>query len=73
MIDPTFRNINRLFVLPFKNSNDDSTRDDFAKYYIPLVNIKDFNALIGKKLFFNKPAKKQTRSVWKTYRNVKKK
>ena len=26
LIDPTFRNINRLFVLSFKNGSDDSTR-----------------------------------------------
>ena len=29
MIDPTFRNINRLFVLSFKNSNNDPTRNSF--------------------------------------------
>ena len=26
-IDPTFRNINRLFVLSFKNGDDDPTRN----------------------------------------------
>ena len=29
LIDPTFRNINRLFVLSFKNGGDDPTRDSF--------------------------------------------
>ena len=29
LIDPTFRNINRLFVLSFKNGNNDPTRDSF--------------------------------------------
>ena len=52
LIDPTFRNINRLFLLSFKNGNDDSTRDSFDKYYMSLVDIKDFNALIDNKLFF---------------------
>ena len=42
MTDPTFRNINRLFVLSFKNGNDDPTRDPFEKYYMPLVGTKDF-------------------------------
>ena len=42
MTDPTFRNINRLFALSFKNGNDDPTRDLFEKYYMPLVGIKDF-------------------------------
>ena len=52
LIDRTFRNINRLFLLSFKNSNDDATRDNFDKYYMPLVEIKDFNALINNKPFF---------------------
>ena len=29
LVDPTFRNINRLFVLSFKNGNNDPTRDSF--------------------------------------------
>ena len=37
LIDPSFRNINRLFVLPFKNGNNDPTRDSFNKCYMPLV------------------------------------
>ena len=39
MIDPTFRNINRLFVLSFKNSDDDRAKNYFDKYYMPLVTI----------------------------------
>ena len=34
LIDPTFRNINRLFVLSFKNDNDDPTRNYFDEYYM---------------------------------------
>ena len=44
MIDPTFKNINRLFVLSFKNGFNDPTRDSFDKYFMPLVEVKDFNA-----------------------------
>ena len=51
MTDPTFRNINSLFVLSFKNSDDDLKRNPFRKYYIPLVEITDFNALIDNKPF----------------------
>ena len=32
-IDPTFRNINRLFVFLFKNVNDDPARNYFDEYY----------------------------------------
>ena len=34
LIDPTFRNINRLFVCSYKNSDNDSTRFSFDKYAI---------------------------------------
>ena len=54
MIDPTFKN-NRLFVLPFKNSSADSARNSFNEYYMPLAEIKDFNALIDNKPFFDQP------------------
>ena len=57
LTDPTFRNINRLFVLSFKNGNDDLARNSFDKYYMPLVEIKDFNALVDKKTFFDQPVK----------------
>ena len=48
-IDPTITNVNRLFVLSFGNEND---RISFSKYYVPKVEIKDFNALIDEKRFF---------------------
>ena len=57
LIVPTFRNINRLFVLSFKNGNNDPTRDSFDKYYMRLVEIKGFNALIDNKPFFDQPLK----------------
>ena len=57
MIDPTFRNINRLFAQSFKVGENDPTRNSFFKYYIPFAEIKDFNALIDNKLFFAQPTK----------------
>ena len=44
-----------MFVLLFQNGNDDPTRNSFDKYYMPLVEIKDFNPLIDKKPFFDQP------------------
>ena len=52
MIDQTFRNINTLFVLSFKNGDDDASRNYFDEYYMPLVEIKYFNTLIHSKPFF---------------------
>ena len=51
MIDPTFRNINRLFTLSFKIDDNNYQRLSFDKYYIQLVEIKDFNVLIDNKSF----------------------
>ena len=39
VIDPTLKNINRLFVLSFKNSDNDTTRNSFDAHYVPLVEI----------------------------------
>ena len=50
LIDPTFIKVNRLFVLSFENEND---RTSFSKYYVPNVQIKDFNVLIDGKIFFD--------------------
>ena len=44
-------------VLSFKNDSNDPTRDSFDKYYLSLVEIKEFNALIDKKPFFDHAVK----------------
>ena len=59
LIDPIFTNISRLFVLSFKNGDDDLLRDSFNKYYRPLAKIKDFDELIDNKQFFQQPVKKK--------------
>ena len=46
--------MNRLFVLSFENEED---RTSFSKYYVPKVQIKDFNVLIDGKPFFEIPVK----------------
>ena len=59
IIDPTSRNINRLFVHLFKNCDDDPTIKSFDEYYMLLVEIKDFNVLIDSKPFFDQPVKNE--------------
>ena len=54
LINPTFTKVNRLFALSFENEND---RRSFSKYYVPNVEIKDFNVLINGKSFFDIPIK----------------
>ena len=46
-----------MFVLSFKNGNNDPTRNSFDKYYMALVEIKDFNSLIANKTFFDQSVK----------------
>ena len=41
LINPTFTNVNRLFVLPFSRNNNTDNRDSFSNYYVPNVVIKD--------------------------------
>ena len=54
LIDLTFNNVNKLFVLPFENEDDWVS---FRKYYVPTVEIKNYNVVINGKSFFNVPLK----------------
>ena len=54
LIDPTFSNVNRLFVLSFENEDD---RTSYYKYCVPSVEIKDYNVLIDGNAFFELPIK----------------
>ena len=53
LIDPTFTNVNRIFVLSFENEAD---RSSFSKYYVQKLKL-DFNVLIDGKQFFEIPVK----------------
>ena len=59
LIDSTFTNVNRLFVLLFVRTNTGDDRDSFLDYYVPNVEIKDFNVLIDGKSFFDLPVKNE--------------
>ena len=66
LIDPTFTNVNRLFVLSFSRNNTTDNRDSFSDYYITNVEIKDFNVVIDGKGFFDLPVKNEE----ETYENI---
>ena len=53
-MEPSFQRENRLFVLAFE---DDSQRISNKRYYIPNVEINDYNVMIDGKNFFNQPVK----------------
>ena len=46
-----------MFVLSFKNGDNDPTRDSFETYYMSKVKIKDSNALIENKPILDQPLK----------------
>ena len=54
LIDPTFTNVNRLFVLAHQNADD---RQSFSQFYLPRVMVKDYNIIIDQLAFFDLPIK----------------
>ena len=54
LIDPTFTNVNRLFVLAYQTADD---RQSFSQFYLPNVMVKDYNVIIDKLAFFDLPMK----------------
>ena len=54
LIDPAFTKVNRLFILSFENETD---KTSFEMYYVPKIEMKDFNVLIDQKPFFGIPVK----------------
>ena len=59
MIDPAFRNINRLVAISLKNSEDDPSMIYFFKCYISLIEVKSLKVLIDNKPFFDQPIKEK--------------
>ena len=58
LIDSTFTNVNRLFVLSYQvDANNNDNRQSFSEFYLPRVMIKDFNVIIDKLSFFDLPIK----------------
>ena len=45
LIDPTFTNVNRLFVLAYQTDND---RQSYSQFYLPRVMVKGFSIIIDK-------------------------
>ena len=54
LIDPTFTNVNRLFVLAYQAT---SNRQSVFQFYLPRVMVKDYNVIIDKLAFFDLPIK----------------
>ena len=53
MIDSTFKSISWFFFLSIRNSDNNPKRNYYFDFYMPLVEIKDFNVLFDNKLISN--------------------
>ena len=56
LVDPTFTNVNRLFVLAYETA-DNNDRQSFSRFYLPNAMVKDYNVTIDKLAFFDLPIK----------------
>ena len=70
LIDLTFTNFNRLFVLSFQriageNSTTKDHRDSSSHYHVPNARIKEVNALIDGKSFFDLLVKNESETYEK--------
>ena len=54
LIDATFTNVNRLFVLAYQNADDSQS---FSQFYLPNVMVEGYNVIIDKLAFFDLPIK----------------
>ena len=55
-LDASFQGVNRLFVLAFDNTEDDDKkveRDSHRKYFLPRVDIANYNVLIDSRNFYD--------------------
>ena len=65
IVDLSFQGVNRLFVLYFEKENG---RTSHSEYYLPKVEVKDYNVNIDDKNFFDQPVNNDI----KTYENIRK-
>ena len=65
LINPSFQGVNKLFVFSFENEDD---RTSYSTYYLPKVEIKDYNVTIDGKNLFDQPINRMA----KTDENIRK-
>ena len=54
LVEPSFQGVNRVFILVFKN---DTQRTNAKGYYLPNVEVKDYNVMINVEHFFDQPVR----------------
>ena len=67
--DPSFQDVNRLFLMAYgRAENNQATRNDQQKYYLPKIDLKKYNVIIDGRNFYDNPIE----SDIEKYRELKK-
>ena len=53
IIDPSYQGVNRLFVMAFGARDNRATRNDHQRYYLPKIDISDYNAITDGRNFYD--------------------
>ena len=54
-LDPSFQGVNRLFAMAYNSENGQPTRNGQHKHYLPRIDLKEYNATIDGRNFYDNP------------------
>ena len=60
LVNPGFQGVNILFLLSFENKDD---RTAHSTYYLPKIEIKDYNVIIDGRNFFDQPINSVSKKI----------
>ena len=67
-LDPSFQDVNRLFVMAYNRVDGQTTRNGQRKYYLPRIDLEKYNVIIDGRNFYDNPIE----SDIEKYRKLKK-
>ena len=67
-LDPSFQGLNRLFIMAYNRVDSQPTRNGQRKYYLPRIDLNEYNVIIGGRNFYDNPIE----SDIEKYRELKK-
>ena len=54
-LDPSFQDVNRLFVMAYNRANGQPIRNGQRKYYLPRIDLEKYNVIIDGRNFYDNP------------------
>ena len=67
-LDPSFQGVNRLFIMAYDVADNQYNRNNRRKYYLPRIDLKEYNVITDGGNFYDNPIKSDIRK----YRELKK-